>query len=299
LRRASALPPPLGVRIGWATSLRPTPPHRFHWTDSTDVLFIMSGKHGQILDRGEVLMRPGDVLIQNGTMHSHQTVEPTAIGYVTLGALRAGPHPTLERLQPISGPVGGHRAGEGREKKMMDPWDVPGPGPRSYPDEDGPESIEEMTAPRRVVTGTDADGLSCFAAVEACGAIAGGARKLGFEGDVWGIWSIEKLPDLLPTRGRTAPPEELLPKALGAVIAIARLLPTDQRGAFVQRDAMDTVFVMSGEVSLKVEGGEEVRLTAGDVLVQNGAAHAWHNHSDEPAVIGIAALGAARFSQRP
>jgi quercetin dioxygenase-like cupin family protein len=62
---------------------------------------------------------------------------------------------------------------------------------------------------------------------------------------------------------------------------------------------MDTVFVMSGEVSLKVDGGEEVRLTAGDVLVQNGAAHAWHNHSDEPAVIGIAALGAARFSQRP
>ena len=46
------------------------------------ILFIMSGKHGQILDRGEVLLHPGDVVVQQGTNHSHQTIEDAVMGYV-------------------------------------------------------------------------------------------------------------------------------------------------------------------------------------------------------------------------
>jgi quercetin dioxygenase-like cupin family protein len=300
LRRAAALPPPLGVRVGWSTNLRAAPTaRRFHWTDSTDVLFVLSGKQGQILDRGEHVMHPGDVLIQNGTMHSHQTIEPTRLGWVMLGGLRVGLQPALERLQPISGPNGGHRSGETQEKERMGPWDAPGPGDRTYPSDPGPRTIEEMVAPRRLITGTDAQGLSYFAHAETCERAPEAARELGISGVAWPVWAIDRLPALHPNDDPHPAPTSSLPGAVGANVAIARLDPTEQAGSTIRRDAMDIVFVMSGCAWLQLDGGDEVELTAGDVLIQNGTAHAWHNRASVPAVIGIAALGAARICSRP
>jgi hypothetical protein len=43
LRRSTTLPPPLGVRIGWSRHLTKGPPGAFHFTDSTDILFVMAG----------------------------------------------------------------------------------------------------------------------------------------------------------------------------------------------------------------------------------------------------------------
>jgi len=110
LRRAATMPPPLGVRVGWSNALKPGPPGRMHWTDSTDICFVMAGKHGQILDDDETLMYPGDVLVQNGTNHSHQTVQaPAVLGYVVLTALRIGSHPPVELLNTVSGFANGYR----------------------------------------------------------------------------------------------------------------------------------------------------------------------------------------------
>ncbi|HVC71840.1 MAG TPA: cupin domain-containing protein [Acidimicrobiales bacterium] len=59
-------------------------------------------------------------------------------------------------------------------------------------------------------------------------------------------------------------------------------------------DTVDLDLVVSGEVWLELDNGQEVRLGVGDCVVQNGTRHAWRNKTSEPAVIFVALLGAAR-----
>src|SRR5262249_22359035 len=42
----------------------------FHATDSVDYAICLEGAVRAVLDEGETLMRPGDVLIQRGTYHA-------------------------------------------------------------------------------------------------------------------------------------------------------------------------------------------------------------------------------------
>jgi mannose-6-phosphate isomerase-like protein (cupin superfamily) len=59
-------------------------------------------------------------------------------------------------------------------------------------------------------------------------------------------------------------------------------------------DTVDIDLVISGEVWLELDDGEEICLRAGDSVVQNGTRHAWHNRTSEPAVLFVCLLGAAR-----
>ena len=59
-------------------------------------------------------------------------------------------------------------------------------------------------------------------------------------------------------------------------------------------DTVDAALVTAGEVVLELDDGVEVDLYAGDCVIQNGTRHAWHNRSDQPAVIFCALLGAQR-----
>lgn len=54
---------------------------------------------------------------------------------------------------------------------------------------------------------------------------------------------------------------------------------------------VDYVVVLKGELVMIV-GDKEVTLKAGDVVVQRGAAHAWHNYTDEVATIMVVMIGA-------
>jgi mannose-6-phosphate isomerase-like protein (cupin superfamily) len=59
-------------------------------------------------------------------------------------------------------------------------------------------------------------------------------------------------------------------------------------------DTVDIDVVISGTVDLELDDGETVHLKAGDCVIQNGTRHAWRNRSDEPAVLFVALIGAAR-----
>ncbi|MBT2207054.1 MULTISPECIES: cupin domain-containing protein [Actinomadura] len=59
-------------------------------------------------------------------------------------------------------------------------------------------------------------------------------------------------------------------------------------------DSIDYVMVVSGEVTLDLDGGERTVLRAGDVLVQNGTRHGWRNDGTEPCTIVGIAIGADR-----
>jgi hypothetical protein len=44
-------------------------------------------------------------------------------------------------------------------------------------------------------------------------------------------------------------------------------------------DTVDLDVIVSGEVYVELDDGAEVRLKAGDCVIQNGTRHAWHNRS--------------------
>lgn len=59
-------------------------------------------------------------------------------------------------------------------------------------------------------------------------------------------------------------------------------------------DTVDFNFVLSGEAWLELDEGKEALCRAGDVVIQNGTRHAWHNRSAEPCVLVVAINGAHR-----
>jgi len=60
----------------------------FHRTNSTDYAIVISGEIYALMDEGEVLLKPGDVLIQRGTNHawSNRTDKPCTVAFVLIDA---------------------------------------------------------------------------------------------------------------------------------------------------------------------------------------------------------------------
>jgi quercetin dioxygenase-like cupin family protein len=59
-------------------------------------------------------------------------------------------------------------------------------------------------------------------------------------------------------------------------------------------DTMDFEYVISGEVWLQLDDGQEVHLKAGDTVIQSGTRHAWRNHGSEPCRMVVCLVGAHR-----
>lgn len=111
---------------------------------------------------------------------------------------------------------------------------------------------------------------------------------------------------LLPQPGGTSfiiltfPPDAVYadpgfdPIAAGAEAArnspgIAELFEPDNPGMHTT-PTVDYDVVLDGELWLALTDGE-VHLTAGDVVVQHGTRHAWHNKSDKPATLLAVLIG--------
>jgi mannose-6-phosphate isomerase-like protein (cupin superfamily) len=69
------------------------------------------------------------------------------------------------------------------------------------------------------------------------------------------------------------------------------LLEPDSPGMH-RSDTIDIIHVVSGEVTLELDDGAKVDLRAGDVVVQSGTRHAWHNRADVPCVMTAMNVGA-------
>jgi hypothetical protein len=63
-----------------------------HATATVDYIIVLKGEIWAILDKGETLLKQGDVLIQRGTNHSWsvRTKEPCVIAAILIGAKPAG-----------------------------------------------------------------------------------------------------------------------------------------------------------------------------------------------------------------
>lgn len=65
-----------------------------------------------------------------------------------------------------------------------------------------------------------------------------------------------------------------------------------ERPGFHATPSIDYVILLEGELWLELEEGEPVHLRQGNVVIQNGTWHAWHNRTEKAAVIAAISLGA-------
>lgn len=172
---------------------------------------------------------------------------------------------------------------------------------------------------RRVVTGHDSDGK---ARVVADGAVEPITSGLMPGCAIYRLWGRDERP-VFPDNGSPGQAEAYYPPRDGSrfminTIAPGELTPApdlDVAAAWEQlerqapgaaaamepdapgmhtTDTLDYVLVVSGEVTLELDDGEQTVLRTGDVVVQNGTRHAWRNHGTEPCTIVGVAVGADR-----
>jgi hypothetical protein len=133
---------------------------------------------------------------------------------------------------------------------------------------------------RRVVTGNDREGRSVFVSDE----------PIPVGQSLWRHGAEAPAPFLASTAPHIEPPlggssfiqikipswAELKPRFEAGEI------PGHDPGGFHRTETVDYIFLLSGEIELLLDEGS-VMLSAGDVVVQRNALHAWRNHKDEPA----------------
>jgi mannose-6-phosphate isomerase-like protein (cupin superfamily) len=163
---------------------------------------------------------------------------------------------------------------------------------------------------RRVITSHDANGRSVFSQDEYVA-----SREVGtFQYDMY--WNGDDVPTV-PNDGRIPEEYVFFPPPGGVRIFAYSLPPEDEvpmselsSGEIAQTlapgviesaetgmhttDTVDVVIVLDGEVCLTVDDGAEVKLGAGDVVIQNGTRHAWRNKSSRPVKHIVLVMGAHR-----
>ena len=172
---------------------------------------------------------------------------------------------------------------------------------------------------RRIVTGHDATGRSVVVSDEAVEPVTVSLLPGAEFHQIWARDAPASLPNdaEAPDGWRYFPPSDgfrfgfftlgpdsvTLPEDLDIGAALSELeahlpgmgevMEPDHPGMHTT-DTVDFDIVMSGEVWLELDDGQEVGLGPGDCVVQNGTRHAWHNRTSEPVTVAVALVGARR-----
>ena len=60
------------------------------------------------------------------------------------------------------------------------------------------------------------------------------------------------------------------------------VLAPGSRSPMHRTESLDYGICLEGECDMELDGGETVTVRAGDVVIQRGTNHVWHNRSDAP-----------------
>jgi uncharacterized cupin superfamily protein len=138
---------------------------------------------------------------------------------------------------------------------------------------------------RRIVTGHNADGKAVIAADEQL-AGTGLAEDAGRADAVFfGLWSTHEMPvdlsDVAMSRQRDASTTTIVGSGSGSVLRIGVLAP-GTRSPMHRTESLDYGICLEGECVMELDSGEEVTVGAGDVVIQRGTNHVWHNRATVP-----------------
>lgn len=141
--------------------------------------------------------------------------------------------------------------------------------------------------PQRLVAGLDDAGRSVF--VER-GAPVVLSPAPGLQ--LTEVWRSDVIgPGALAAADRSREPFAPEPPRGGVLFRLVSF-PPDPGGYMHRTASLDLGVVVSGELVLALEGGQEATLRAGDAVVVQGAVHAWRNLTDQPAVLAVAMVSA-------
>lgn len=138
---------------------------------------------------------------------------------------------------------------------------------------------------RRVVTGHDAEGRAVLVEDEALpGALlaedSGRTDAVFFH--LWATWEMPvNLSDAALERQRAGTSTTSLGSGSGSVLRIGVLAP-GARSPMHRTESLDYGICLQGECVLELDGGDKTTVRAGDVVVQRGTNHVWHNTSAAP-----------------
>jgi quercetin dioxygenase-like cupin family protein len=143
----------------------------------------------------------------------------------------------------------------------------------------------EMSLPivRRIITGHDEAGKAIVKIDEICDHFREGRPGAM----VCNVWTTDTAPadnsgqeDKGKREGKFTMIEN------GSVFRIIEFKPGVQQRVH-RTDTIDYIVVMSGEIDMELEAGEEVHLKAGEVMVQRGTVHNWINRGTESCILAV------------
>ena len=177
---------------------------------------------------------------------------------------------------------------------------------------------EDRRPIRRIVTGHNADGLSCIVSDGPSPSVRTIPERPGYR--VTNLWCTSAGPPHVDEPDAIAGHQGLPPPASGTLIRVVDYPPeagdaaerkrqltatfgqlftgTDHRpngkhaGMHIT-DTIDYAIVLDGEI-FAILDTEETLMRAGDILIQRGTAHAWANRSDRPARVAFVLIDAER-----
>jgi quercetin dioxygenase-like cupin family protein len=143
----------------------------------------------------------------------------------------------------------------------------------------------EMSLPivRRIITGHDDAGKAIVKIDEICGHFREGRPGAM----VCNVWTTDTAPadnSGQEDKGKREGKYTMIEN--GSVFRIIEFKPGVQQRVH-RTDTIDYIVVMSGEIDMELEAGEEVHLKAGEVMVQRGTVHNWINRGTESCVLAV------------
>jgi quercetin dioxygenase-like cupin family protein len=144
---------------------------------------------------------------------------------------------------------------------------------------------------RRVVTGHDGNGRAVVKIDEVSGNVV--SNRPGASACV--IWTADSFPADNSGDADSATKKVGTTLPGGTVFRVVEFSPGVTPRVH-RTDSIDYAVVISGEIDMELEKGTEVRLKAGDVLVQRGTLHNWINRGKAPCVIAFVLVDAKSAS---
>lgn len=261
-----------------------------HKTQSVDYGIMLSGERIIELDDCKLVMKPGDIVVQVGAWHLWDSSR--------LGCLMAF---DMISAKFADGPAG---TAQGNDSVM-----------RPRPDQKLPPGVKPQ---RRIVTIDREAGKSSLVIDSPSPDVRTDPARPGFA--LQRMWVVDTAPANIvfetlhlphtlepPAKGSvlnvvTFPPDAAWKGKVGSAEVAAYFKAMGSPGAstyspqaphhYMQKTrTLDFCIVLEGEIVLVLDT-QEVRLKAGEFVVQRGTNHAWSNRSGKPAVVAIASHGA-------
>ena len=260
-----------------------------HKTETVDYAILLEGERVLVLDDGEVLWRPGDVVIDVAAWHSWSS--PREAGIVMFDMIAA---------KFCDGPAG---LVQGNDPVLV------GDPKRKLPD--------GVKAPRRIVIADREPRRSSVISDGPAYDIRFDPARPGYASSR--LWVVDSAPAKIVAE-TVHLPYVMLPPAKGSLLRVETIPPDDSwRGkvgsaqvrSFFREMAAESASTYSAQAPhpymhktrtldfcLVIEGElvldeQEVTLSKNDIVIQRGTNHAWSNRSTRPAVIAISSHDAA------